>query len=123
MASESLRANERRRDERRPARPNLRVCCRKGTTGLGSNLAHALLDLSASGIRLRLAERLEPAQEIEVELQTPDVSRPFRIVAEVVWCIAEDNGTFMVGAEIRHSLTYAELRELTSISRSLADSQ
>ena len=112
MASENQPENERRRDPRRRAKSNLQVCCRKGTTGLASNIAQAVLDISASGLRLRLAERLDTSQDIELELQTPEMSRPFKIVADVVWCIAEDNGTFIVGVELRRSLTFTELRDL-----------
>ena len=113
MASHDLPDKERRKDLRQKAKSNLQACCRKGTTGLGSNLAHAVLDISAAGLRLRCSERLDPAQEIELELQTPEMSRPFRIVANVIWCTAEDNGTFIVGVEFRRSLNYSELRDFT----------
>lgn len=113
MSSRDLPEKERRRDPRVQPNQHLQVCCRKGTLGLGQNLALAILDPSISGLRLRLKERLEPGQDIEVELQTPGMSRPLTIVADVIWCIAPDDGSFEVGAELRRSLTYAELREVT----------
>jgi hypothetical protein len=113
MSSSDLPEKDRRRHPRRHPKQHLQVACRKGTTGLGPNVARALLDVSLSGLRLSLTERLEPGQDVEVELQTPEMSRPLRVVADVIWCAAEDEGSFVAGAELRHSLTYAEFRDLT----------
>ncbi|MBI3407214.1 MAG: PilZ domain-containing protein [Planctomycetes bacterium] len=104
---------ERRRDPRRPSKKNLVVHCRKGTLGLGPNLALAALNISLSGVQLRLKERLEPGQEIEVDLQTAEMNCRITVAADVIWCAAQGNDSFVVGAEFRKSLTYAELKELT----------
>src|SRR5262245_24229857 len=88
MAFPNPPEKERRKEPRRKPKSNLSVWCRKGTTGLGSNLAKAVLDISTSGLRLRLTERLEPHQEIEVELLTAEMKYRYTVTADVVWCLA-----------------------------------
>jgi hypothetical protein len=100
------------RARRNPPKANCKVSCRRGTLGLGPNLALAILDVSELGIRLLVREALEPRQEIEVGLEGLGHARPLRVAAQVVWCVATADGFHCIGARIQSRLTYHDLQKL-----------
>jgi hypothetical protein len=105
----------RRRARRAPAKTNAKVTCRRGTLGLGPNLAGGVLDLSETGIRLVVREDLPPGLEIEVGLEGLGHPRPLRLTARVVWSVATADGRYCIGAEFRRRLTYADLHALARV--------
>jgi hypothetical protein len=110
---EPPRRQERRSDRRRAIKRSITVSCRKGSLGLGPNLAVALLDLSEGGVRLTVKEPLEHGQEIEIELTAPGQGRPLRLLATIVWAIAAADGTHAIGARFHRRMAYADLQRLT----------
>ena len=102
----------RRRDSRRIPRKSAQVLCLKGSLGLGANLALALLDLSATGVRLLVRSPLEKGQEIEVVLTLPGMAWSRRKLARVAWVQQQDDGTCCVGAEFQSRLSYADFQVL-----------
>jgi hypothetical protein len=79
-------------------------------------LAGELLDVSTTGIRLRLQEELQPADAILVEVRDAE-NRCFNLSAEVVWIERETGDTQEVGCELRLDLTpkqYSLLKELAA---------
>lgn len=103
-----------------PARKNLRRARRmasKGGTkvkayrnwlGLGPNIAIRALDISETGVRLVVKEELPDNHEFEVTLEGPAL-QPFKCLANVVWCVKAEDGTFLVGASFQKSVPFTLL--------------
>jgi hypothetical protein len=102
----------RTRSRRRTPNGSSRVVCRRGSLGLGTNLALGILDVSETGIRLRVREALEPRQEIEVSLEGAGHVRPLVLRAEVIWCAATADGFYCMGAQFQRRLSHADLQIL-----------
>jgi hypothetical protein len=103
------------RARRNPPKTTCKVSCRRGSVGLGPNLALAILDVSELGIRLRVREALDPRQEIEVGLEGLGHACPLRVPAQVVWCVAMADGFYCIGARFQSRLTYHDLQKLARI--------
>jgi hypothetical protein len=103
------------RSRRTPPKANARVSCRRGALGLSPNLACAILDVSETGIRLRVREALPARQEIEVGLEGLGHPRPLRVSAEVVWCVGIADGDFCIGARFQRRLSYGDLHMLARV--------
>jgi hypothetical protein len=88
------------------------VVCRKGTLGLGRNLAVALLDVSETGVRLCLKEELAPGQEVEVCLLAPGEARETKRTGRVIWCVPGADGTHLVGVHFDKQLAFAAVQDL-----------
>jgi hypothetical protein len=104
--------SNRRRARRGPVKTVARIECRKGTTGLGHNLAVAALDLSENGVRLVIREPLPPGQQVEILLSGPDLAKPIRRLGQVVWSAALAVANHGAGVAFDKSLPYAELQRL-----------
>jgi hypothetical protein len=114
--SDSLTARRNRRKARRqPARSCARVLCYGNALGLGRNLTVAVLDLSESGIRLRTRAPLEPAQEVQIELEGLGHARPLTLPSRVAWSVAAADGTWCVGLQFPRPLKYSDLINLAKI--------
>jgi hypothetical protein len=112
MTTQEINSRNRRVAPRRPARSSIKISCLKGSLGLGNNLALCALDISETGVRLVAKAALAKGQEIEVSLMGPGQSRPFKVMAEVVWCSAAADGTFCMGARFQKRLLYKDFREI-----------
>ena len=97
---------------RRPLKHGVDVCVRKGTLGLGPNLAVAGIEISDDGLQIRVKTELKPGDEVEVCLTPVGRSKPTPFNANVRWCqpdASDPSGrTFVVGVQFRHRLTYAQ---------------
>jgi len=103
---------DRRIVRRRNLKHSVEITVRKGTMGLGPNIAAGGIELSADGVQLEVKEELKKGAEIEIGLTGVGRSRPMMLVAEVRWCQAEAEGkTFVIGASFRRRLTHNELSE------------
>jgi hypothetical protein len=92
--------SERRRSRRQRPKPRSEAACRPGdTVVVGVNLAVAILDISADGIRLMVKEPLPVGQKIEVDLEGIGYSRTLKLNAEVVWCLEAADGHWCLGAK------------------------
>jgi hypothetical protein len=105
----------RRITRRKTLKRGVDVSVRKGTLGLGPNLAVAGLEISDDGIQVRIRSELKPGDEVEVRLTGIGRSKPVPLIADVRWCRPDDadpNGKmFLLGAMFRHRLTHAQLAE------------
>lgn len=104
---------EHRLRPRKPARSRAKVACRKGTLDLGPNLAHALLDVSESGVRFLVKVELKPGEEVLLGLEGPLHARPLQRVAKVVWVVATADGKWCVGVALDKYLNRQDLQLLT----------
>src|SRR5687767_13410740 len=111
----SAAPRNRRLSPRRTAKSGTKVECRKGTMGLGANLAVGLLDVSESGSRLLLKTALEPNQEVEVVLLAVGQVREVKMPGRVVWCVEAADGRHCVGIHFDKRLNYATLQDLGSL--------
>ncbi len=100
----------RRRSRRAPLKQMVRIEARKGTLGLGKNLAAAALDLSETGIRLILAETVSPGQEVEVLLGGMGHAKPTRRVGRVVWAVATADRQVCVGIAFDKPLPFVDVQ-------------
>jgi hypothetical protein len=105
---------EQRLTRRRQARPGARVEYRRGLLGLGRDLAMALVDVSEDGLRLRLREQVKPGDEAELLISRPGGGKVMKAEAEVRWCSAAGDGTFLTGVRLRRRLAYRELTDLVA---------
>jgi PilZ domain len=107
-ASPSATSN-RRRARRQPAKTSARVICYGNGLGLGRNLALTVLDMSESGIRLRVKAPLEAGQEIQIDLEGLGHRRALKICGKVAWSVALADGTWCVGVQFPQPLRYTDL--------------
>lgn len=104
-----------RRNRRLVPRRNTRVICFKGPLGLGANLALGLRDLSEEGVCLVLAEPLLVGQEVEINLESIQHRRPFRIPGRIVWVRPGEEGLILAGVHFEKLLSYRDLQALAQI--------
>jgi hypothetical protein len=99
-------------EARRPTR-HIGLVVRRGTTGLGPDLAVALVDVAPDGLGVRLRAALPDGEDVEAELATPGVGKPLRLRGQVAGCRSAGDGTYLAGVRLRQRLTYREWADLT----------
>jgi hypothetical protein len=90
---------DRRRAPRRRPKPTTAVTCRDDAFLVGPNLAVAVLDISAHGIRLIVRAALEKGQSIDLDLDGIGYCRPIQLSAKVVWSVPTADGNWCIGAK------------------------
>lgn len=106
--------SNRRRSQRRKARPTVKVECRKGSHGLGANLALSVLDISDSGVRLITTQSLEVMDEVEVIINGYGLKEMIKRLGTIRWQVKLDTGQFCVGVEFHKGLVYRDWQNLVS---------
>lgn len=101
-----------RRLRRKPAKRGTGVSCRKGTLGLGKDLAVAVLDVSEEGARLLVKEEVAVGVEVEITLIGVGVNKRVVRVGVVVWCKPESTN-FSIGVKFRDRMSYVDFFNLT----------
>src|SRR4051812_33978924 len=87
----------RRAAQRRTARRSIRLECRRGSMGLGANLASGCLDISISGVQLTTKLPLLCGEEVEVVLDSYGIRGVLKRIGEVRWTIPLDGGGCRAG--------------------------
>ena len=100
--------SNRRRSQRGKARSSVKVQCRKGSHGLGADLALALLDISDSGVRLLITKPLDLMIEVEVLISGYGMKGLIRLLGNVRWQVKLETGQFCVGVEFQKRLAYRD---------------
>lgn len=111
-APENRPQPNRRPSPRRKPRSDCRVECRKGSMGLGPNLAVSLLDVSQSGIRLVVKGSFSKGDETEIVL-TGTGGKPIKRSAVAVWTLELPDGSLAVGFRFRQALTFTEAQQVS----------
>jgi hypothetical protein len=111
LVSTSSMAN-RRTSSRRPPRGNVSIELRKGSLGLGTNVAILFLDLSEGGVRLIVNEDLERGIEVEVCITAYGMRKPLRAIGVVRWVMPLDNNMFCIGVQFEKRLPYRDVTTL-----------
>jgi len=98
----------------RPPRAHLGVVVRRGTTGLGPNLAIGLVDLTEDRLKIRLTAPVPVGEDMEVELTPPGNGRALKLRGAVATCRpARDGKASVAKVRLRHRLTFRQLADLT----------
>jgi hypothetical protein len=71
-----------------------------------------ILEVSETGIRLLVNERLDLDQPVAVTLEAVNHRRPLRHTGRVVWCMETADQKFCVGLCFDKRLPYADLNKL-----------
>lgn len=106
---------DRRVIRRKPVKKGVTVVARRGTMGLGPNLAIMAKTLSDDGMSLQVTQQMAKGDEIELLVTGIGRSKPERLIAEVRWCHAvfdeagEEAIAYAIGARFRKRIPYAEL--------------
>jgi hypothetical protein len=75
----------RRSTSRKRPRKHTGIECRKGTLGLGPNLALELAQLSEQGAQVRIHSGLKVGDEVELVFLGENGGRGVKVVGKVVW--------------------------------------
>lgn len=78
-------------------------------------------DLSARGIRLASSEPLTTGAILPAWVSLEEVSEPFRLMVEVVWCRPADGSGWLVGLQILESDDTAYLEWVEAVARAMAE--
>jgi hypothetical protein len=110
--SKQTTTKNRRANPRRAPKRSTRVTCRRGSLGLGPNIALSLLDVSETGARLLVKRPLVRGAEIELGLLAPGSVRASTLPAVVIWAVETADGTHCIGVQFQKRLTYAAVQDL-----------
>ena len=105
-------ASNRRHGHRKNPRTNVIVECRRGSLGLGKNIAASFLDVSEGGVRLTVKVLLNPDEEVEVTLFGCQVGKPLKRQGKVCWLIPIEGERCVVGVEFEKRLPYVEVMRI-----------
>jgi PilZ domain len=113
--TEASLANRRRSQRRKPRRSVL-IECRKGSNGLGANLAKELLDTSDSGVRLIVSQELELLSDVEIIIGGYGMKAPIKRLGFVRWQVKLESGLFCIGVHFNKHINYRDWQNLASPS-------
>ena len=102
---------DRRDADRRPARAGVRVECRPA--GQGPDVAIALLDVSARGLKVAVRGLLRRGARVRLAVGSPGDSWAYHGPAAVRWCVPGAEGTALVGLRLRRPLTVRAVAALS----------
>lgn len=110
--SSPAKTADHRRLRRKKVKRGTSLCCRKGTLGLGKDIALALQDLSEEGAKLLVKEDLAMGTEVELTLTGFGAHKRVVALGTIVWCKPEGI-SFSVGVRLRDRLPYVDFFNLT----------
>jgi hypothetical protein len=102
----------RRSARRLQPRSNVRIECRKGTLGLGPNLAQGAVDISQTGVCLLLTEALDRGQEVEILIPDTGCGHPLKRTGRAVWSQPAAGGRYQTRLRFDAGLSYLEVQAL-----------
>jgi hypothetical protein len=112
----AIKQSNRRATPRRKPRSYVKLECRKGSLGLGPNVALTLLDVSETGARLIIRQEITLQMEVEVTLAGHGIRSSLKRLANVRWQVKLDDGNFCIGVEFQKRIGYMDWQNLASPS-------
>jgi hypothetical protein len=79
---------------------------------LGVDISLGILDVSETGIRLLVGQKLNQDDEVTVTLDSPNIGRPLRIVSRVAWCVQTRNNIYCAGIQFDKRLRYMDITSM-----------
>ena len=116
LTATKLPANDvanRRKWRRQTPRATAKVECRRGTMGLGPNLALELLDISECGIGIIIKIGLKVQEDVEILVRDYGQSKTIKQLAKVCWCLKLQDGRFCAGMSFEKWLAYADVQMIS----------
>lgn len=89
---------------------------------MGRTLVSRTSDLSATGVRLSTSEPLTTGALLPASISLEEVSEPFQLMVEVVWCRPADEHTWLVGLKILASDDTAYLEWVEAVASAMSES-
>jgi hypothetical protein len=111
-----VRHKNRRTSTRRKARASVQLTCRKGALGLGANICRSVLDVSDTGARLVVRDKLPLPAEVEISITSYGMRQPIKRLANVRWQVELADGGFCIGIEFQKRLPYRDWQTLAAPS-------
>jgi len=87
----------------------------------GRTLVSRTSDVSARGIRLLATEALTTGALLPAWVSLQDVSEPFELMLEVVWCRPADERSWLVGLQILESDDTSYLEWVEAVANAMAE--
>ena len=103
----------RRGSIRKKPKGKVQIECRKGVTGLGTNLALMIWDISQTGACLVAQSGLDVHDEVELLISSIGSPRKIKIHATVVWLEPLDPQRVSMGVRFHKPLTYLDMQQFT----------
>ena len=102
-------AANRRASRRLAARASATIEIRKGSLGMGKNIALRALDVSERGVRAVVTAMLEKGNEVEILLTGHGIRKPIKRIASVTWVVALEADQYEVGFILDKALPYLDI--------------
>src|SRR5262245_6843088 len=102
-------ASNRRASRRLSTRGSATIEIRKGSLGMGKNIALRPLDVSERGVRAIVKASLEKGSEVEIMLTGHGIRKPIKRVAAVTWVVALESDQYEVGFALDKALPYVDI--------------
>ncbi len=113
MSDPRLAVADRRSSKRKVAKGKVKLECRKGSMGLGVNLAKELWDISQTGACFTVGPGLAKNDEVELLISSTTVFRPIKALGVVVWAVPLGPDRFSIGVQFQKHLAYSDMNNLT----------
>ncbi|MFN2360228.1 MAG: PilZ domain-containing protein [Marinobacter sp.] len=78
-------------------------------------------DLSARGVRLATSEPLTTGAILPAWVSLEEISEPFRLMVDVVWCRPAEGSGWLVGLQILESDDTAYLEWVEAVARAMSE--
>lgn len=91
---------------------------RRGSLGLGSDLAVELIDVSDDGLCVLLKEPVAPGEEAEVAIGRPMGGKLTKRIVRVAWCRPGWRKGFLVEVVMSRRLSHVQVNELVQTGSS-----
>jgi PilZ domain len=103
---------EKRIGQRRLALKGAQLEFRRGSLGLGADLAVEVIDISDDGLCVHLKEPMAPGEEAEVGVGRPLGGKLIKRIARVVWCRPAWGKGFLVEVVFSRRLSHLQVNDL-----------
>jgi hypothetical protein len=103
---------DRRSSSRRPPRGTVAIEVRKGSLGLGRDLAVLALDISEGGVRVIISGEIERGSEVEVRISAFGLQKQLKSLGVVRWVMPLDDDYFCIGVQFDKRLPHSNVTTL-----------
>jgi hypothetical protein len=120
LSSTNSTTRNQRKTSRKVPRGSVKVECRHG--GASASRAAQFLDISEGGLRIAVDEPIAE-DKIEITITGPNLTRPVKRFANVVWSLPLKGGSYCVGLEFQKRLSFGEFLRIAVQTESLRGPQ
>jgi hypothetical protein len=107
----SIQLRKTRKATRKNPRSSVKVEWRPGSSGRGKRFAAQFLDISEGGLRIVIPASVNE-DWVDISILGPNIAKPIKRFAKVVWSLALKEGAFCVGLEFQRRLSFAEFLQI-----------